>query len=112
MINGAACGYQVGEASEVDPESGMIYTLWLSTDLTFTPEGTAAPAQVQPGDNNDGTTNADDVIKVPTTKAAAAKPVAGNLAATGDDAALMAAALGIAGATAATAVAAARRRNH
>ena len=112
MINGAACGYQVGEASEVDPESGMIYTLWLNTDLTFTPEGTAAPAQVQPGDNNDGTTNADDVIKVPTTKAAAAKPVAGNLAATGDDAALMAAALGIAGATAATAVAAARRRNH
>lgn len=112
MINGAACGYQVGEASEVDPESGMIYTLWLNTDLTFTPEGTAAPAQVQPGDNNDGTTNADDAIKVPTTKAAAAKPVAGNLAATGDDAALMAAALGIAGATAATAVAAARRRNH
>ena len=112
MINGAACGYQVGEASEVDPENGMIQTLWLSTDLTFTPEGTAAAAQPQPGDNNSVTSNTDDATKAPTTKAAAAKPVAGNLAATGDGAALMAAALGIAGATAATAVAAARRRNH
>lgn len=111
MINGAACGYKVGEASEIDSESGMIQTLWLSTDLTFTPEGTAAAAQVQPGDN-DGTTNADDTTNAPTAKAAATKPATGNLAATGDDAALMAAALGIAGATAATAVAAARRRNH
>lgn len=111
MINGAACGYKVGEASEVDPESGMIYTLWLSTDLTFTPEGAAPGSQLQPGDN-DGTTNADDTTKAPTAKAAATKPATGNLAATGDDAALMAAALGIAGATAATAVAAARRRNH
>ena len=111
MINGTACGYQVGEASEVDPESGMIQTLWLSTDLTFTPEGAAPGPQLQPGDN-DGTTNADDTTKAPTAKAAATKPATGNLAATGDDAALMAAALGIAGATAATAVAAARRRNH
>lgn len=112
MVNGVACGYKVGEASEVDSESGMIYTLWLSTDLTFTPEGTAAAAQVQPGDNNDGATNADDTTKAHTAKVAATKPATGNLAATGDDAALMAAALGIAGATAATAVAAARRRNH
>lgn len=111
MINGAACGYQVGEASEVDPESGMIYTLWLSTDLTFTPEGTAAAAQVQPGDNNDGATKTEEPAKEPTAKVAAATPATGNLAATGDDTALMAAALGIAGATAATAVAAARRRN-
>ena len=111
MINGTACGYQVGEASEVDPESGMIQTLWLSTDLTFTPEGAAPGPKLQPGDN-DGTTNADDTTKAPTAKAAATKPATGNLAATGDDAALMAAALGIAGATAATAVAAARRRNH
>ena len=111
MINGTACGYQVGEASEVDPESGMIQTLWLSTDLTFTPEGAAPGPQLQPGDN-DGTTNADDTTKAPTAKAAATKPATGNLAATGDDAALMAAALGIAGATAATALAAARRRNH
>ena len=111
MINGVACGYQVGEASEIDPESGMIYTLWLSTDLTFTPEGTATAAQVQPGDNNDGTTKTEEPTKEPTAKTAATKPATGNLAATGDDAALMAAALGIAGATAATAVAAARRRN-
>ena len=111
MINGVECGYQVGEASEVDSESGRAYTLWLSTDLTFTPEGAAPAPQPQPGSNNGGTTNADDTAKAPTVEAAATKPAAGNLAATGDDAALMAAALGIAGATAATAVAAARRRN-
>ena len=112
MINGAACGYQVGEASEVDPESGMIYTLWLSTDLTFTPEGAVPNPNPQPDEGDGGTTNTEDLTKAPTTKAAATKPATGNLAATGDDAALMAAALGIAGATAATAVAAARRRNH
>lgn len=111
MINGVECGYQVGEASEVDSESGRAYTLWLSTDLAFTPEGAAPAPQPQPGSNNGGTTNADDTAKAPTVEAAATKPAAGNLAATGDDAALMAAALGIAGATAATAVAAARRRN-
>ena len=112
MINGAACGYQVGEASEVDPESGMIYTLWLSTDLTFTPEGAVPNPNPQPDEGDGGTTNTEDLTKAPTTKAAATKPATGNLAATGDDAALMAAALGIAGAPAATAVAAARRRNH
>ena len=111
IINGVECGYQVGEASEVDSESGRAYTLWLSTDLTFTPEGAAPAPQPQPGSNNGGTTNADDTAKVSTVEAAATKPAAGNLAATGDDASLMAAALGIAGATAATAVAAARRRN-
>lgn len=42
-INGVECGYQVGEASEADPESGWIYTLWLNTDLTFTPEAMPAP---------------------------------------------------------------------
>ena len=112
MINGAACGYKVGEASEIDPESGMIQTLWLSTDLAFTPEGAAPGPQPQPSDNNSGATKAEDPAKPATAKAAANKPATGNLAATGDDAALMAAALGIAGATAATAVAAARRRNH
>ena len=113
MINGAACGYQVGEASEVDPESGMIYTLWLSTDLTFTPEGAAPGPQPQSGEDNGGTANTEDPAKAPTVNAAATKPAAtGNLAATGDDVALTAAALGIAGASAAVAVAAARRRNH
>ena len=112
MINGVACGYQVGEASEVDPESGMIYTLWLSTDLTFTPEGAAPGPQPQSGEDNGGTVNTEDPAKAPTVNAAATKPATGNLAATGDDAALTAAALGIAGASAAVAVAAARRRNH
>ena len=110
MINGVAYGYQVGEASEVDPESGMIYTLWLSTDLTFTPEGVAPALAPQPGEDNGTAVNADEPTK-PAAKEAA-KPATGALAATGDDAALMAAALGIAGATAVTAVAAARRRNH
>ena len=43
MINGQECGYQMGEASVVDPESGCIFTLWLNTDLTFTPEATPTP---------------------------------------------------------------------
>ena len=42
-INGVECGYQMGEASVVDPESGWIETLWLNTDLTFTPEAMPAP---------------------------------------------------------------------
>ena len=112
MINGVEYGYQVSEASEVDPESGKAYTLWLGTDLTFTPEGAAPNPNPQPDEGDGGTTNTEDLTKAPTAKAAATKPATGNLAATGDDAALMAVALGIAGATAATAVAAARRRNH
>lgn len=109
MINGVECGYQVAD-SVSDDDSGWIYTLWLNTDLTFTPEGVAPAPQPQPGGTNGGTTNADEPAK-PAAAKEAAKPATGNLAATGDDAALMAAALGIAGATAATAVAAARRRN-
>ena len=108
VINGVECGYQVAD-SVSDQDSGWIYTLWLNTDLTFTPEGAAPAPQPQP-DNNSGTANADDTAK-PAAAKEAAKPATGNLAATGDDASLMAAALGIAGATAATAVAAARRRN-
>ena len=109
MINGVECGYQVAD-SVSDDDSGWIYTLWLNTDLTFTPEGAAPAPQPQPGGTNGGMTNADEPAK-PAAAKEAAKPATGNLAATGDDAALMAAALGIAGATAATAVAAARRRN-
>ena len=108
MINGVECGYQVAD-SVSDDDSGWIYTLWLNTDLTFTPEGVAPAPQPQPGGTNGGTTNVDEPAK-PAAAKEAAKPATGNLAATGDDAALMAAALGIAGATAATAVAAARRR--
>ena len=109
MINGVEYGYQVSEASEVDPESGWAYTLWLNTDLTFTPEGVAPAPAPQPGEDNGTAVNVDEPTK-PAAKAAA-KPATGALAATGDDAALMAAALGIAGATAVTAVTAARRRN-
>ena len=109
MINGVECGYQVAD-SVSDDDSGWVYTLWLNTDLTFTPEGVAPAPQPQPGGTNGGTTNVDEPAK-PAAAKEAAKPATGNLAATGDDAALMAAALGIAGATAATAVAAARRRN-
>lgn len=111
MINGVEYGYQVSGATEVDPESGRAYTLWLNTDLTFTPEVAAPNPNPQPDEGDGGTTNTEDLTKAPTAKAAATKPATGNLAATGDDTALMAAALGIAGATAATAVAAARRRN-
>lgn len=109
MINGVEYGYQVSEASEVDPESGWAYTLWLNTDLTFTPEGVVPAPAPQPGENNGTAVNADEPTK-PAAKEVA-KPATGALAPTGDDAALMTAALGIAGATAATAVAAARRRN-
>ncbi len=110
MINGVEYGYQVSEASEVDPESGRAYTLWLNTDLTFMPEGVAPAPAPQPGEDNGAAVNADEPTK-PVAAKAAAKPATGELAATGDDAALMAATLGIAGATAVTAVAAARRRN-
>lgn len=43
MINGQECGYQVAD-SVSDDDSGWIYTLWLNTDLTFTPEGDCACA--------------------------------------------------------------------
>lgn len=109
MINGVEYGYQVSEASEIDPESGWAYTLWLNTDLTFTPEGVVPAPAPQPGEDNGTAANADEPTK-PAAKEVA-KPATGALAPTGDDAALMTAALGIAGATAATAVAAARRRN-
>ena len=109
MINGVEYSYQVSEASEIDPESGWAYTLWLNTDLTFTPEGVVPAPAPQPGEDNGTAANADEPTK-PAAKEVA-KPATGALAPTGDDAALMTAALGIAGATAATAVAAARRRN-
>lgn len=42
VINGRECGYQVAD-SVSDEDSGWIYTLWLNTDLTFTPEATSTP---------------------------------------------------------------------
>ena len=119
-INGVECGYQVGEASEVDPESGWIYTLWLNTDLTFTPEATPAPGPQptpdpnptpQPETKPEAKPEAKPSAKPATTttvsktveKATSAKKSAVVLAATGDATAMTVTALGIAGATVAAA---------
>lgn len=119
-INGVECGYQVGEASEVDPESGWIYTLWLNTNLTFTPETTPAPTdpegpvpqpevkpEVKPEAKPATTTTVNKTVE----KAAPAKKSDAVLVATGDNTAMTVAALGIAGATiAAAGIAATKRR--
>ena len=122
VINGQECGYQVGEASVVDPESGWIYTLWLNTDLTFTPEATPTPAPQptpdptpapQPGVKpaaKPATTTATTKTVEKTTQAKKGDAV---LATTGDTTAMTVAALGIAGATVAAAgLAATKRRKH
>lgn len=122
VINGQECGYQVGEASVVDPESGWIYTLWLNTDLTFTPEATPTPdpqptpdpkPAPQPGVKpaaKPATTTATTKTVEKTTQAKKGDAV---LATTGDTTAMTVAALGIAGATAAAAgLAATKRRKH
>lgn len=118
-INGVECGYQVGEASEVDPESGWIYTLWLNTDLTFTPEATPTPdpqptpdpkPTPQPGVKpaaKPATTTATTKTVEKTTQAKKGDAV---LATTGDTTAMTVAALGIAGATVAAAGLAATKR--
>lgn len=130
VINGQECGYQVGEASVVDPESGWIYTLWLNTDLTFTPEATPAPVDPEkPAPQPEVKSEPKPEVK-PETKPAA-KPVTTTttaktvekttqakkgdavLATTGDTTAMTVAALGIAGATVAAAgLAATKRRKH
>lgn len=118
-INGVECGYQVGEASEVDPESGWIYTLWLNNNLTFTPETTPAPTdpegpvpqpevkpEVKPEAKPATTTTVNKTVE----KAAPAKKSDAVLVATGDNTAMTVVALGIAGATVAAAGAAATKR--
>lgn len=128
VINGQECGYQMGEASVVDPESGWIYTLWLNTDLTFTPEATPAPdpqptpdpkptpqPEVKPEAKPEVKPAAKPATTTATTKTVekttpAKKPDA-VLVATGDTTAITVAALGIAGTTVAAAgVAATKRR--
>ena len=127
-INGVECGYQVSEASEVDPESGWIFTLWLNTNLTFTPETTPAPdpqptpdpnPTPQPETKPEAKPEAKPSTKPATTttvsktveKTTQAKKSAAVLAATGDTTAMTVTALGIAGATVAAAgVAATKRR--
>ena len=131
-INGMECGYQMDEASVVDPDSGWIHTLWLSTDLTFTPEATPAPdpqptpdpkptpqPEVKPEakpEQKPETKPAAKPVETTTTtktveKTTPVKKSEAVLAATGDATAMTVAALGIAGATVAAAgIAAAKRR--
>ena len=128
MVNGVECGYQASEASEIDPESGLIYTLWLSTNLTFTPEATPVPVDPEkPAPQPEVKPETKPEVK-PETKPAT-KPVATTtptktvekatpakkpdiaLVATGDTTAMTVAALGVAGATVAAAgIAATKRR--
>lgn len=130
VINGQECGYQMGEASVVDPESGCIFTLWLNTDLTFTPEATPAPVdpekpapqpEVKPEPKpevNPETKPAAKPVTTTTTaktveKTTPSKKSDAVLATTGDTTAMTVAALGIAGATVAAAgLAATKRRKH
>lgn len=130
MINGQECGYQMGEASVVDPESGCIFTLWLNTDLTFTPEATPAPVdpekpapqpEVKPEPKPEVKPETKPAAKPVTTtttaktveKTTQAKKGDAVLATTGDTTVMTVTALGIAGATVAAAgLAATKRRKH
>lgn len=120
VINGQECGYQMGEASVVDPESGCIFTLWLNTDLTFTPEATPAPVDPEkPAPQPEVKPETKPAAKPATTtattktveKAAPTKKGDAVLATTGDTTVMTVTALGIAGATVAAAgIAATKRR--
>ena len=119
MVNGVECGYQASEASEIDPDSGWIYTLWLSTNLTFTPEATPAPdPQPTPDPKPTPQPGVKPAAKPATTtattktveKTTQAKKGDAALATTGDTTAMTVAALGIAGATVAAAGLAATKR--
>lgn len=128
VINDQECGYQMGEASVVDPESGCIFTLWLNTDLTFTPEATPAPVdpekpapqpEVKPEPKPEVKPETKPAAKPATTtattktveKAAPTKKGDAVLATTGDTTVMTVTALGIAGATVAAAgIAATKRR--
>lgn len=118
VINGRECGYQVAD-SVSDEDSGWIYTLWLNTDLTFTPEATPPPdpqptpdpkPTPQPGVKpaaKPATTTATTKTVEKTTQAKKGDAV---LAITGDTTAMTVAVLGIAGATVAAAGLAATKR--
>ena len=130
-INGVECGYQVAD-SVSDPDSGWIYTLWLNTNLTFTPEATPAPVDpekpapqpevkpdTKPEQKPEAKPEAKPSAKPATTttvsktveKATQAKKGDAVLATTGDTTAMTITALGIAGATVAAAgIAATKRR--
>lgn len=123
VINGQECGYQMGEASVADPESGCIFTLWLNTDLTFTPEATPTPdpqptpdpkPTPQPGVKPEAKPAAKPATTTATTKtvekATPSKKSDAVLATTGDTTVMTVTALGIAGATVAVAGLAATKR--
>ena len=120
VIDGQECGYQVAD-SVSDSDSGWIYTLWLNTDLTFTPEATPAPVdpekpapqpEVKPETKPAATPTTTTTTTKTVAKVTPAKKSDAALAATGDNAAMTVAALGIAGATiAAAGIAATKRRN-
>ena len=122
MINGQECGYQVAD-SVSDEDSGWIYTLWLNTDLTFTPEATPTPdpqptpdpkptpqpgvkPETKPSAKPATTTTVSKTVE----KTTQAKKGDAVLAITGDTTAMTVAALGIAGATVAAAGLAATKR--
>lgn len=122
VINGRECGYQVAD-SVSDEDSGWIYTLWLNTDLTFTPEATPTPdpqptpdpkptpqpgvkPETKPSAKPATTTTVSKTVE----KTTQAKKGDAVLAITGDTTAMTVAALGIAGATVAAAGLAATKR--
>lgn len=122
VINGRECGYQVAD-SVSDEDSGWIYTLWLNTDLTFTPEATSTPdpqptpdpkptpqpgvkPETKPSAKPATTTTVSKTVE----KTTQAKKGDAVLATTGDTTAMTVAALGIAGATVAAAGLAATKR--
>lgn len=125
VINGQECGYQVAD-SVSDEDSGWIYTLWLNTDLTFTPEATPTPdpqptpdpkptpqpgvkPETKPSAKPATTTTVSKTVE----KTTQAKKGDAVLATTGDTTAMTVAALGIAGATVAAAgLVATKRRKH
>lgn len=125
VINGQECGYQVAD-SVSDEDSGWIYTLWLNTDLTFTPEATPTPdpqptpdpkptpqpgvkPETKPSAKPATTTTVSKTVE----KTTQAKKGDAVLAITGDTTAMTVAVLGIAGATVAAAgLAATKRRKH
>ena len=119
VINGQECGYQVAD-SVSDSDSGWIYTLWLNTDLTFTPEATPAPVdpekpapqpEVKPETKPAATPTTTTTTTKTVAKVTPAKKSDTVLVATGDTTAMTVAALGIAGATiAAAGIAATKRR--
>lgn len=129
VINGVECGYQVAD-SVSDDDTGWIYTLWLNTDLTFTPEATPTPdpqptpdpkptpqpeakPEVKPGTKPAAKPATTTATTKTVEKAAPAKKSDAALVATGDTTAMTVAALGIAGATVAAAgLAATKRRKH